>query len=192
MDMKKTSKRQLLGRINMGYMDKNRIPHATSYFVVPPEVAKIYGSKPKHLNILLPKKDSSFPALQIKRGVVNIDKTYFCVLNLAKKFALRTTSNGNTRKIPCQWYNCEYWSRCRQVITFDFVLPKVNKHGLYRIATGSVDSMSNLQETIRAVANSHRIPLILKIVPKKVNVINKDLGSISKKTKYFLELHRSK
>ena len=57
-----------LGKIRMGIKVKNAAgiehPQKTDYFVVPPEVAKVYGDKPKSLDIIIPVEDDDKWAAQ--------------------------------------------------------------------------------------------------------------------------------
>jgi hypothetical protein len=53
-----------LGKIKMGIKVKTTLgveyPQKTDYFVVPPEVADVYGDRPKALDIIIPVEDEDY------------------------------------------------------------------------------------------------------------------------------------
>lgn len=59
-----------LGHIALGYRDEKGRPHPVDYFVVPPEVQEVYGSKPRELDVLIPAEDLEkiFPAWLMRFG----------------------------------------------------------------------------------------------------------------------------
>lgn len=48
---------QRLGTISLGIKNPDGSPKAVDYFVVPPEVAQVYGEKPRELDIMFPSDD---------------------------------------------------------------------------------------------------------------------------------------
>ncbi|MGB9812468.1 MAG: hypothetical protein ACPLRZ_11415 [Thermovenabulum sp.] len=61
---------QRIGQIAIGKKDERGIPTPTDYFVVPDEVKKVYGEKPRELDIIIPSEDieTIFPAYLKRYG----------------------------------------------------------------------------------------------------------------------------
>lgn len=63
-----------LGTIGLGERDEKGVPKSRDHFVVPPEVARVYGEKPRELDIMIPFEDDIetldvvFPAYLKRRG----------------------------------------------------------------------------------------------------------------------------
>lgn len=79
-----------LGKIAIGVRDKRGIPRPVDYFVVPPEVQKVYGPKPKELDIMVPSEDLElfFPA-HLKR--------------YGGQYGLICKGNGQTATLPAEY-----------------------------------------------------------------------------------------
>ncbi len=124
-------------------------PKETEYFVVPPEVEKIYGKEPKELDIMLPinEIDSVFPQAYkmygSSKGLVcqGDGECAYCVDPAAKEMI--------ERECPCKLLEDK---KCKQTGTLLFMLPKVSVGGIYQITTSSYNSIVDINSGIDYVA----------------------------------------
>ena len=161
-----------LGKIRLGIKkvakSGNEYPSETDYFVCPPEVEKIYGERPKAIDVLIPVEDLTvfFPTAY---------KAYKSNMRLACKGDGETaerrddeTGVWKERECPCEWLNPEgnQKKKCAPKATLMVILPKINPGGVYQIDTGSYNSIVDINsgvDYIRAMVG--RISLIpLKLI----------------------------
>lgn len=194
-----------LGKIHLGVKKKSprtggEYPCATDYFVCPPEVAKIYGDKPKRLDVIVPVEDEEIWASQYyrqysrSRGLVCKGDGITC----RRMVDIETgdVAGKSTKEIAwkegceCEGRSCpDYIGKaCQEVMNLQVLLPKVPGLGVWQIDTGSVHSIMNINNCatmIRAMCGRVSwIPLTLTLEPTEVN--NPDDGK--KKTVYCMHL----
>ena len=146
-----------LGKIHLGVKEINakgvEYPKAVNYFVVPPEVAEVYGEKPTELDIVIPTEDPNifFPQFykqySNKRGLV-------CKGDGAT--ANRVGENdGELAELTCNPVTCEFYLKddCKPVGNLLFVLPEVKGFGVYQIDTSSIHNIINLNSEIALLKN---------------------------------------
>ena len=199
-----------LGKIRMGIKVKNaagiEYPQKTDYFVVPPEVAKVYGDKPKSLDIIIPVEDDDKWAAQYYKLY---SMTQGCVCHgegggedgndCRRKFDVATGEIAHKDAKQVEWrpYTCmaercpDYIAKdgCKPVMQLMFNLYNVPGLGIYEIDTSSKNSIININscaDYIRSIFDRvSRIPLKLTIGPKEVNL--PDTGR--RQTVYVLNLN---
>lgn len=174
-----------LGKIRLGVKAISRTtgkeyPKETEWFVVPPEVEKIYGPAPTELDVMFPlnEVEAIFPQRYIWYGQ---SKGAKCIGDGEK--ANRVTDQG-IQEIECP---CEKLGKeCQQRAHLMVLLPKVSLGGVYQIDLGSyhsiVDINSGLDYVQAMVGRFAMVPLKLKRVPKETH------GSGRKETHYPLML----
>ena len=179
-----------LGKIRLGVKvptsgGKSR-PSETEHFVVPEEVAKVYGDKPKKLDVMLPvvNQDVVFPVAYkaYKRSGL------FCIGN--GEFAERR-QEGEWVERPCPCPMLEK-RECRRSATLSVVLPKVNIGGVYQIVTGSIHSIMDVlsgMDYARALLQGKLAwqPLVLERTEKEITYTDKD-GKPKKRKHYTMLL----
>ena len=155
-----------LGKIRLGIKVENGdkpYPKETPYFVVPQEVAKVYGDRPTELDIMLPVEDESvcFPQAYEFYG---------------SSRGLKCTGDGETamrlneqtkvmeqRECPCELFEQK---KCKQRAHLAVILHKVSVGGIYQIDTSSFNSIVDLNSSIdyvRAlIGRFAMVPLKLK------------------------------
>jgi hypothetical protein len=194
-----------LGKIHLGVKKVStktgaEYPSATEYFVVPPEIAKVYGERPTELPIIIPIDDEEKWANQYyrrysrTRGLVCKGDGTTCrrMVDTANgDFAGRDTKEIAWKEnIPCQGTACPaYKSKdCREIMNLQFMLPDVPGLGVWQVDTSSINSIRNINSAaamIRAVyGRVSMIPLTLTLEPQEVT--NPDDGK--KKTVRVLQL----
>ena len=149
-------------------------PKDLDYFVVPPEVAKVYGDKPKVLDIFFPSE--------------NIGQIHPQSLRWYKGPRLICKGNGETAtridektgrmfSIPCAEVPacpCEhYGGNCKQRSSLMVMLPKITMNGVYQIDTGSSSNIIEINSSLDYFQNFLLgrvafVPLLLKRVPTKI------------------------
>ena len=178
-----------LGKIRLGEKEVSQrtgkeYPKALDYFLCPPEVQKIYGEKPRTLDIMFPVSDQSvfFPQFY---------KRYGLSTGLVCKGDGETATmhqDGEMIEIECVPDECEWYAKkhCRRLANLQFLLPKVPGLGVWQVDTTSFYSIININSAlamILAVADRiHMLPLQLILKPQEVSPEGK------KKTVYVLDL----
>ena len=194
-----------LGKIHLGVKKKSprtggEYPVATDYFVCPPDVTRIYGEKPKQLDIIVPIDDEEVWANQYyrqysrTRGLVCKGDGVTC--RRMVDIATGNVAGKDTKEIAwrenlaCDGKECpDYKGKaCQEVMNLQVMLPKVPGLGIWQIDTGSVHSIMNINNCatmIRAMCGTVAwIPLVLSLEPTEVN--NPDDGK--KKTVWCMSL----
>jgi hypothetical protein len=194
-----------LGKIRLGEKvkepGKNPYPCATDHFVVPPEVAGVFGEKPTELPIMFPTDDPQQFAQQWLRAY-SLTQGLVCIgdaLNCRRKVDLDTgaMASHTTQKwewrdgLTCDPQECpEYLSkRCRRVLNLQFILPDVPGLGVWQIDTTSFYSILNINSMVsvlkEVVGRCRMIPLTLALGPVEVNP-----PGLKKKTVYIMHLKK--
>lgn len=123
-------------------------PRETEYFVVPPEVAKVYGEKPTELDIMLPVNDLNiiFPQAYEMYGS---GRGLFCSGDGETAIRLNTeTKSFDERKCPCEYLEQK---KCSQRAHLLAILPKVSPGGVYQFDTGSINSIIDINSSLEYV-----------------------------------------
>jgi hypothetical protein len=160
-------------------------PTETTYFVVPPEVAKIYGEKPTELRVKVPVNDVEvvFPQAYKYYGASRGLKCYgdgeIAYRMNEKTFAMEQTV------CPCHLADKE----CRKTGILNVILYEVSQVGVYQITTRSSNSMRDVRSGLLYAGallggNFAMVPLILKRV--KTPIQNLSTGKM--KDHYILQL----
>lgn len=194
-----------LGKIHLGIkvqgQGETEYPKATEYFVVPPEVAEVYGEKPTSLNIMLPTEDPNQFAQQWLRcygltyGLVCRGDGITCRRKVdlhSGGFASRDTKDwGWEENLECPYEECEKWQKkhCRQVMNLQFLLPDVPGLGVWQIDTGSFYSIRNINSMVvllrDIIGRVSMLMLTLKLGPIQVSP-----PGISQKTVHIMHLDK--
>jgi hypothetical protein len=194
-----------LGKIHLGVKKKSaksgaEYPSATEYFVVPPEVAGIYGDKPTELPILIPVEDDELWSNQYyrrysrTRGLVCKGDGVTCRRMIDT--ATGDTAGRDTKDVvwkedlTCTGQECPgYKSKdCREIMNLQFLLPDVPGLGVWQVDTSSINSIRNINSAAALIRGVYgrvsMIPLTLTLEPQEVN--NPDDGK--RKTVRVLQL----
>lgn len=124
-------------------------PSDVPYFVVPPEVQKVYGEKPTSLDVMFPLNDPSavFPQAYKYYGS---GRGLKCMGNGEQ--ARESDEHGNIvpRDCPCERLKTEDnpQGQCMLRASLMVMLPKVSLGGVYQIDTGSYNSIIDLNSSI--------------------------------------------
>jgi hypothetical protein len=164
-----------LGKIRLGVKvvsprTGKEYPKETEYFVVPPEVAKVYGNRPSELDVMLPLNDieAVFPQAYKWYGE---SKGLKCIGNGETAMRLNEkTQTMEERECPCELLETNGCARRAHLLV---ILPRINMGGVYQIDIGSyhsiVDINSGLDFVQALVGRFAMVPLKLKRVPKETN-----------------------
>lgn len=162
-----------LGKIRLGVKVVNpktgaEYPREVDYFVVPPEVAKIYGEQPKELDVLFPVNDIEiiFPQAYKWYGE---SRGLKCIGNGVTAYRYNEeTGTMQERECPCEIKGTQCALRAHLL----FILPKVSMGGIYQIDIGSynsiVDINSGLEYIQSLIGRFSMVPLKLKRVPREI------------------------
>ncbi len=153
-----SEKRRLprLGKIHLGVKDVNakgvEYPKAVDYFVVPEEVAEVYGEKPTELDIVIPTED---PAIFFPQFYKQYSNKRGLVCKGDGSTANRVGEDGEMIEITCNPDTCEFYLKddCKPVGNLLFVLPKVKGFGVYQVDTSSWNNIINLNSEIALLKN---------------------------------------
>lgn len=162
-----------LGKIRLGVKVVNpktgaERPREVDYFVVPPEVAKIYGEQPKELDVLFPVNDIEiiFPQAYKWYGK---SRGLKCIGNGVTAYRYNEeTGTMQERECPCEIKGTQCALRAHLL----FILPKVSMGGIYQIDVGSYNSIidinSGLEYIQSLIGRFAMVPLKLKRVPREI------------------------
>jgi len=164
-----------LGKIRLGVKmvsmkTKKEYPKETEFFVVPPEVAKVYGAKPTSLDVMVPINDPEVVFPQAYKWFGG-QRGLKCIGD--GEAALRL--NEETRAMqeivcPCERLDT---GECQKMANFMVILPKINMGGVYQIDIGSynsiVDINSGLDYVQALVGRFAMVPLRLCRAPKETH-----------------------
>jgi len=161
-----------LGIIRLGVKAKTtrgtEYPKMVDYFVCPDEVKKIYGEKPRQLDIVLPLSsiDNVFPQFYKQYG-----KTTGLKCKGDGETANRINQKGEFEEIECLGQKCPNYIKgdCKEVATLNFLLPKVRLDGVYQLHTSSYHSIIKINSSLDYIQSMFgrisMIPLKLVVEP---------------------------
>lgn len=173
-------------------------PKATDYFVVPDEVKKVFGDKPKELKIMFPVEDVEAFAQQWLRAY-SLSQGLVCKgdgVTADRKIDVESgaiadsqTNQWERHEVTCNPQECpEYQGlRCRRVMNLQFLLPDVEGLGVWQIDTTSFYSIVNINSMVKLLrgmlGRCSMIPLTLALGPVEVSPIG-----IKKKTVFIMHI----
>lgn len=162
-----------LGKIRLGVKvinpkTGNEYPREVDYFVVPPEVAKVYGEKPKELDIMFPINNVEIIFPQAYKWYGDT-KGLKCIGNGQIAYRLdEKTGEMVERECPCEQLQLNCMLRGHLLV----ILPKINMGGIYQIDIGSYNSIIDINSSLEyieaLIGRFAMIPLKLKRVPKEI------------------------
>jgi hypothetical protein len=177
-----------LGTIRLGIKLRSQktgkeYPKETAYFVVPDEVARVYGERPTELEIMLPlnEQESVFPQSYKFYGS---SRGLKCQGNgeLAM-YVDENTGEMLERECPCELLD---QGKCKQTGTLMVMIPRVSVGGVYQIRTSSynsiVDVNSGLDYVSALIGRFAMVPLKLRRTPIETH------HNGSKQTHYTLQV----
>ena len=159
------------GKVRLGVMveepGKRPHPKATDYFVVSPEVAKVYGDRPKALTVLFPVDDAEvlFPqSLKAYRKSGGL----WCAGD--GETAKRWSDAGELVERPCPC-ECLESGECGPHATLNFFIDRVPGIGVWQLDTGNKTSIvqlnTGLEQALAAFGGLRGIPFILRLEPQE-------------------------
>lgn len=167
-----------LGKIRLGVKlislkSNQEYPKETEYFIVPPEVSRVYGDKPTALEVMFPINDREvvFPQAFKWYGIMRGLK---CVGNGIEALRLKEETR-EMEEIECLGENCEHFKsgECQRIGHLMVILPRVNMGGVYQIDVGSyhsiVDINSGIEYVQALVGRFAMVPLRLCRQPKETH-----------------------
>lgn len=183
-----SDKRRLprLGKIRLGMLKTSAngktYPSEVSHFVVPPEVAKVYGETPTELDIMFPVEDEGtfFPQAY---------KLYGSSQNLKCKGDGETATKldpetGELTEVPCPCELADTKGGCGPKGCLMVLLPKVSLGGVYQIDTGSMANMITINSYVDylrcLIGQVAMVPLKLRRIEQKLK------GPDGKMSKHYL------
>ena len=181
-----------VGRIRLGekvkMADGRERPSATDHFVVPPEVAKVFGGEPTVLEVMLPAEDLAlvFPtAYKFWKGPV-----CWCTGDGAEGTRIDDATKAFSQvECPCSWLDHKNAKGskdgCRPSGSLMMMIPQVSIGGVYQLDTPSVSNIIAIQSGIEhgraLLGRISWVPFTLSLVarnmtvdgaPKKVHLVN--------------------
>jgi len=162
-----------LGKIRLGIKVISKktgrsYPKETDYFVCPPEVQKVYGDRPKELDVMFPINDREiiFPQAYCWYGKSRGIK---CMGDGER--AMRAGENGfEPRECPCEKLEKKECGKRAHLMT---ILYKVSLGGIYQIDLGSyhsiVDINSGLDYATALIGRFAMVPFKLRRVPRETH-----------------------
>jgi len=169
---------QRLGKIRLGVkktaQSGSEYPSAVDYFVCPPEVQRVYGEKPRELEIMLPHDaiEEVFPTALKRYGS---GQGLMCRGN-GEKAECRDADSEEWHSRDCLYQQCEHYENgdCKEVGNLQVILPEVKGAlGIYQIDTSSYNSIMNIKsglEMLRStVGRISLIPLTLEVRMQEAN-----------------------
>ena len=190
-----------LGKIRLGVKGEKGYPQAVDYFVVnadkstSEEAAKnfhaVYGDKPKTLDIILVGNDIDkiFPQFYKRHGKTGL----MCKGDGEVAHAI-DPKTGEIVEGPCKGPECKFAkeNKCGPVGSLYVILYKVKGVGVWQLDTGSVNSIIQLNSSLKMIASLtggrlSGIPMKLIIKPMDVEIKDGN-GQRTKKTIYTVDL----
>lgn len=167
-----------LGKIRLGIKVVSQktgkeFPREVDYFVVPPEVAKVYGERPTSLDVMFPINDLEVVFPQAYKWYGG-QRGLKCVGNGEQ--ALRLIEKTlEMEEVECKAEQCEHMKsgECQRIGHLMVILPRINMGGVYQIDVGSyhsiVDVNSGLEYVQALVGRFAMVPLRLTRIPKETH-----------------------
>jgi hypothetical protein len=160
-------------------------PREVPHFVVPPEVAKVYGPEPTVLDIMLPVND---PDVVFPQAFEHYGSGRGLTCTGDGERAMRVNKDtGELDEVPCPCPLLEQ-KKCGAKAHLMAILPKVSVGGVYQLDTGSWNSIVDINSSLDYVSallqgRFAMVPLKLKREPRET--FNPEAG---KQTHYTLRV----
>jgi len=197
-------RRPRLGVIKLGVKDPERgYPKKTDYFVLPEDLKKLYGGKPKILPVYFNFSDLEkvFPR-DLKMYGKSRGLKCFGDCEFAHR---RDDKTMQFEDIPCLFLKCEHWEKkhCKRVAVLQFSLIGYEAYGDVHIYTTSKNSMLNIDTFLKDPehAGYKYVPFALILQPgkgmddkgAKTNIFTMRLDYLMSmdNTKFLIEYFRS-
>ena len=183
-----------LGKITLGVMTEgitgSTYPTPTDHFVCPDEVKKVFGEKPKEINIMFPTEDEGQWASQFlkcysaTRGLICRGDGELAIARVDVATGTIASANAEStelREIHCNPETCAWYqrSRCRRVMTLQFLIPECPGLGVYQLSTSSYNSIFNINNGITIIRTTcgrvSMIPLVLQLVEQQMRPDHKKI-----------------
>jgi len=159
----------IIGKIRLGVKvsgPNGFYPKETPHFVVPEEVAKVFGPQPKELEVMFVSNDPTVNCPQALRWYGESAGLQCIGNNQVARRLNQETWKTESRTCPCEKLES---GECGPRANLIFMIPKVSSGGLFQIDSSSVNSMEKINSyfdflalTIGRIA---MIPLKLRRVP---------------------------
>ena len=189
-----------LGKIRLGVKalakSGKEYPREVPYFVVPPEVEKVYGDRPLQLDIMFPTEDEHAIFPQSYKWYVanglrckgNGETAMRRFAELAKGERTIITNGAESHKpddlvevaCPCPLLET---GECRQNANLMVLLPKVSLGGVYQITTGSFHNIVRINSAIDHVRS---VVGRIALVPLSLIRQEEEIQYEGKKAKHYL------
>lgn len=186
-----------LGKIRLGIKKQGQhgeYPSAVDHFVVPEVVQRVYGAKPRELDIVFPTDEVARVAgafwkmYTATRGkvctgdgeravrIIDLDKLSpagdHSQDEMDAALVTATSKNWERREIFCPAHDCVFAKKghCKAVMNLLFLLPKVQGVGVWQLDTSSVNSILDVRGGIQLVQKLTGgpiagVPLKLRVEP---------------------------
>ena len=177
-----------LGKIRLGIKVERKnergevtgsYPRAVDYFVLSPELQKVYGEKPRSLDIMFPAEDPGEFAGQFYKRYSH-SRGLMCRGNGETCRRVTETPPGQmageelTQEAECGGTACPWYASgaCKRVMNLQFLLPGAPGLGVWQIDTGSYHSIVTVNSALELIKSLcgrvSMIPLRLTLEPKEV------------------------
>lgn len=170
------------------------------------EFNKEYGDEPKSIDIMFPgdSLDTIFPQWYKRYGSSTLLQcqgdgmdaagnpgTAVCMSeDFTKGLKVTGTNASGLPIVECWGDNCPYVKshKCNEIAVLNVLLPKISSLGIWRITTGSINSILNLNNTIELVREILRKAQIFSLagVPLKLERVPQEIAHEGKKTTHFI------
>ncbi len=160
-----------LGKLRLGKKLINEkgkeYPVETDYFVVPPEVAEVFGENPNRVIIMFP-SDEITEVIPYCYKKYDMDKRVRCRGD--GEVAQRVDKEKGIIEVKCPCEDLQN-GKCRQSANIMVILPTVSTNGVYQIDTGSTPNINTVLNAMDWLLTTKKrakfIPLIMERVEQK-------------------------
>ena len=159
----------IIGKIRLGVKvsgPSGFYPKETPHFVVPEEVAKVFGAQPKELEVMFVSNDPTVNCPQALRWYGESAGLQCIGNNQVARRLNQDTWKTESRSCPCEKLES---GECGPRANLIFMIPKVSSGGLFQIDSSSINSMEKINSYFDFLALTlgriAMIPLKLRRVP---------------------------
>ncbi len=159
----------IIGKIRLGVKvsgPNGFYPKETPHFVVPEEVAKVFGAQPDELEVMFVSNDPTVNCPQALRWYGESAGLQCIGNNQVARRLNQDTWKTESRSCPCEKLES---GECGPRANLIFMIPKVSSGGLFQIDSSSINSMEKINSYFDFLALTlgriAMIPLKLRRVP---------------------------
>ncbi|MBX3120711.1 MAG: hypothetical protein KF784_16755 [Fimbriimonadaceae bacterium] len=159
----------IIGKIRLGVKvsgPNGFYPKETPHFVVPEEVAKVFGAQPNELEVMFVSNDPTVNCPQALRWYGEAAGLQCIGNNQVARRLNQDTWKTESRSCPCEKLES---GECGPRANLIFMIPKVSSGGLFQIDSSSINSMETINSYFDFLALTlgriAMIPLKLRRVP---------------------------